>query len=198
MKNLTLQSAKDAHNVAHPPVFDSITATDSALEIFTDFKRTPALLVDASLSAEQAEALMQATHVRMKIVVDRREGVLGIVSLDDLNSQEMIKRISQGYRRSELKVTDFMKPMASLKAFSWDELKDATIRDVIHALENSGQQHCLVIDDHKQEIRGIISASDIARKLKLPLDIQRESSFARISHIIYQQVNQRSALVSHA
>lgn len=197
MKNLTLFSANKAKSIAHPPLFKAISANDSALEIFTDFTRTPALLVDASLSAEQAEALMQSTHVRMKIVVDKRDGVLGIISLDNLNSQEMIKRISQGYRRSDLKVTDFMQPLSNLKAFSWEQLQDASIQDVIETLQNSGQQHCLVIDDQQHEIRGIISASDIARKLKLPLDIQKESSFARISHVIYQQVHQRPLLVSN-
>ena len=195
MKHLHLFRADQAHHVAYPETVKTITTRDSALEIFTDFQHAPALVIDSTLSPQQAEIQMRTAHVRMKIVVDRDNQVLGIVSLDDLSNQEIIKRISQGYQRSELNVTDFMHPLSSLKAFSWEELQDASIQDVIDTLQNSGQQHCLVLDG--EEIPGLISASDIARKLKLPLDIHRESNFSRISHVIYHQIHPHPTVVSN-
>lgn len=194
MKPLHLLRADMAQKLAHPPVTQTLSTRDSALEIFTDFRQAPALIVEASLPALQAESMMKTAHVRLKLVVNKKTQVIGVVSLDDLNSQEVIKRISQGFDRADLKVADFMRPLSALKAFSWTELQQASIQDVIDALENSGQQHCLVVDSEREEIRGIISASDIARRLKLPIDINRESSFARISHVIYQQINPQQRL----
>ena len=198
MKHLQLFRANDANHLAHPAAIGALSTRDSALEVFTDFHTSPALIVNASLSVLQAESMMKTAHVRLKIVVDKGERVVGVVSLDDLSSQEVIKRISQGFNRSELKVADFMRPLSALRAFSWSELQDASIQDVIDSLEHSGQQHCLVVDRKEQEIRGIISASDIARKLKLPIDIHSESNFARISHVIYQQINPQRSLVNSA
>jgi hypothetical protein len=51
---------------------------------------------------------------------------------------------------------------------------------VIHHLKDSGQQHCLVVDKQANKIRGIFSASDISRKLKLPINVQDKSNFYKV------------------
>ena len=194
MKPLTLLPAAGQTSLAHPEHVKNITLDDPALAIFTDFRQSQALVVQAGASAAEAESRMREAHVRMKIVVDKANNVLGMVSLDDLNNQEMIKRISQGFHRSELKVSDFMRPLAALKAFRWQDIQQASIGDVVDALQANGEQHCLAVDNQRREIRGIISASDIARKLRLPVDIATESNFARLSHVIYQQIKPRNSL----
>ena len=189
MNKLHFYRADVSDELAHPVAVPTISTHSPALEVFTDFHTVTPLVIDSDTPALQAERLMQMAHVRLKIVVDKKEHFLGVVSLDDLNDQEVIKRISQGYRRAELLVSDFMRPRESLKAFAFSELETSTIQDVIDALEQSGEQHCLVVDLESHEIRGIISASDIARKLKLPIDIKKRSNFAEISHTIYCQVH---------
>jgi len=59
-------------------------------------------------------------------------------------------------------------------------VKKASISDVIDILQDNGEQHCLMIDREKHHIRGVFSASDISRKLHLPIDIQEKSSFYRV------------------
>jgi hypothetical protein len=57
-------------------------------------------------------------------------------------------------------------------------------------LKNSGDQHLLVVDETEigiKRIRGIISASDVSRKLRVGFDIMYEAkSFAEIEKIITQ------------
>jgi len=67
-----------------------------------------------------------------------------------------------------------------LHAFSYADIKKANINDVINTLKNYGLRHCLVIDRENHHIRGVISSSDIARKLQLPIEINTAKSFSRI------------------
>ena len=57
-------------------------------------------------------------------------------------------------------------------------------------LKNSGDQHLLVVDETDlgiRRVRGIISASDISRKLKVGFEVMYEAkSFAEIEKIITQ------------
>ena len=60
----------------------------------------------------------------------------------------------------------------------------ARIGDVIETLQSAGQQHCLVIDREQHAIRGVLSANDIARRLKLAVDVSTPNSFASIFKVI--------------
>ena len=143
------------------------------------------MVIEADTSAVEAQKFMLQSHVRLNIVVDENNHFLGLLSLDDLTSQEIIKHVSKGDSRDELLVTDFMKPKKELQAFNYSAIEKASIMDVVQALKLKGQQHCLVVDFEENKIRGIISASDISRKLKLPLDIRNNSSFVSIFNVLH-------------
>jgi CBS domain-containing protein len=185
MKKLDLYSVDNIDSLAWPTRPQLISVDSSALEVFTDFRITQPLIIEEHTSAIDAQKFMLQAHVRLKIVVDDDNNFLGLLSLDDLNSQEIIKQVSQGDCREELVVTDFMRPRKSLQAFNYAAIEKASIMDVIQALKSTGQQHCLVVDFKENKIRGIISASDISRKLKLPLDIGMNSSFVSIFNILH-------------
>lgn len=184
MAKLTLYDVDNVEELEWPDLDHEITMDSPALGIFTDFKEVKPLVIEGDTTAIDAQKLMQKAHVRLKVVVDGDTRFLGIVSFKELNSQEVIKRVSQGARRQELSVMDFMKPKNNLKAFAYSELEKATIKDVVDALKDNGQQHCMVIDHDQDRIRGVISASDIARKLRISLDITRDSSFVGIYNAI--------------
>jgi len=184
MKNLTFYDTTPFDELAWPALNKQINLASSALEIFTDFEKTQPMVVDSSMSAIDAEKLMQTEHIRLKFVVNNNNHLLGVVSLEDLNSQEIIKRISGGENREELSVTDFMRPRKGLKSFEYSDLSKASINDVIGALKDSGYRHCLVVDREQHKIRGIISASDIARTLQLQINIKGDSSFVGIFNAV--------------
>ena len=113
-----------------------------------------------------------------------RQGLI-VLSLDNLIGPEFMAKVVQGFKREELRVTDFMTPKDKLKAFDYSDVANSTIGNLIEALKERGQQHCLVIDRDTHKIRGLISASDIARKLKLSININSESSFSNIFNVLY-------------
>jgi CBS domain-containing protein len=185
MKKLDFYSVDNIDSLSWPAAPELISVDSSAVAVFTDFRLTQPMVIYADTLAIDAQNFMLQAHVRLKIVVDDSNHFLGLLSLDDLNSQEIIKHVSQGGSRDELVVTDFMKSKKDLQAFNFAALEKASIMDVIQALKTVGQQHCLVVDFEENKIRGIISASDISRKLKLPLDISMNSSFVSIFNVLH-------------
>ncbi len=186
MKSLNLYNTDEIDELAQPTETREITTDSPAMEVFTDFNEHRPLVLDATTLAVEAERLMQMAHVRLKFVVDKNNHFLGVVSLDDLNNQEIVKKTSQGFNRDELSITDFMRSRHELKAFDYAEVSRVKINDIVKALKDSGHQHCLVIDHEKHKIRGIFSASDMARKLRLPINIENRSSFAHVFKVLNQ------------
>lgn len=185
MKNLHFYEAIDVDRLVWPSDYHFISMQTSAMAVFTDFKQNQPTLIAADVPAVEAERLMRTEHVTTRMVVDEQDRFLGVVCLDDLDSQEVLKMVANGYQRSELRVSDFMRPKAALRSFDYAELEQATIKDVIEALQYSGQQHCLVVDRDNHAVRGIISAKDLAEKIQLPLDVQNRSSFVNVFNAIY-------------
>jgi len=185
MMKLDFFDIEATDDIAKPETVGSITKDSSALEVFTDFNVYMPLMLEEGSCAVEAEKQMQKAHVRLKLVVDKDENFVGVVSLDNLNNQEVIKRLSKGYSREELSIDEVMIPKEQLKAFDYDKSACATITNVIEALKENGQQHCLVLDRNAHKIRGIISASDIVRKLKLPVNIMTDASFLGIFNTVY-------------
>lgn len=180
MKVLEFFSPDPAAQLVWPDHSDSITLHSPALCVFTDFRQHQPLVINVQCHADQAERLMLQAHVRLKLVVDDHGAFVGLVSLADLDNQERIKKVAEGFSRKELTVADFMRPREGLRVLSFEQLSEAQVGDVVEALRNTPDQHCLIIDFRNHEIRGVISSSDIARRLQLPLDINRHSSFVGI------------------
>ena len=186
MKNLALYETESIDELAWPTDHQDLTVESPAIDVFTDFAVHKPLVIEASTSAHDALLLMQKTHVRLKLVVDSNNHFLGVVSLETLNRQEIVKKISEGYVKEDLQVTDFMQQKSALKAFDYKDILQAKIGDIVDSLQHSGFQHCLVIDREQHQIRGIFSASDITRKLHLPIDITNRSSFYNVYRAITQ------------
>lgn len=180
MKTLNFYNAEPADELVWPDQARQVALDSPALTIFTDFKEQTPLIIDVTTTAVEAEHLMKQEHVRMKMVVDKDGKFVGIVDSNDLNERELLKRIAKGNSRNDIMAADFMRRKKTLKALDYEEVEKSTVEDVIETLKRSGQQHCLVIDRKSHQIRGVISASDLARHLSLPIDINTDSSFLAI------------------
>lgn len=155
-----------------------------ALSLFTDFQRHEALVLEAAMPLADCRKLMEKSHMSLAMVADKAGHCIGIIGLDDLSDQNIVKKLAEGYSREELQVSDFMRPKSALKAFAYEELTDASIGDVVEALHSSGQQYCLVIERGQHRIRGVISAGELARRLHLPVTVQELPTFVSIFHAI--------------
>ncbi|MBU2924305.1 CBS domain-containing protein [Colwellia sp. 1_MG-2023] len=184
MKTLSLLDLDKIDQIATPEQFQDINMHSPAINIFTDFNQHKPLMIDASTLAVDAIKLMMKEHVHMKIVVTDEDEFLGVITSNEVSEQNIMAKIAQGFTREELLVSDVMITRASLNAFNFEELEKAKVSDVIEALKHYKVRHCLVLDQSHHHIRGVISSSDIARKLKLPITIDVATSFSKIFNSI--------------
>ncbi|MCX4187015.1 CBS domain-containing protein [Methylophaga sp. OBS4] len=180
MKKIHLMALDNVEHLVQPEDFNEITIDSPALTIFTDFKQHLPLVIDADTPAMQADYLMKKAHVRLKLVVDENNELIGTISLQELNGQHIQILQNQGIDREDINVRDLMIPRSQQKVVNYQQLVDATIGDVLDALQKNGTSHCLVVDKDQHQIRGIISASDIARRLHIPVEIATPTTFIDI------------------
>lgn len=180
MKKLKLYPVSTVDELAWPTESSDISLQTAALEFFTDFNRIEPLVIEATVPAVDAKKMMIKTHVRLKLVVNKANNFLGVISAEDLTDRKIVQRVAAGIPREDISVTDLMTPKKNLLALGLDEVEKSSISGVIELLKDYHQQHCLVIDRDAHKIRGIFSASDISRKLRLPIDIQERSNFYRV------------------
>jgi len=196
MKTLQLYSTDPIDTLEYPDASrGNLLLSSSALDIFTDFRKAEPLVVSIDTTIAHAKAVMQASHVHL-LLVENHGAFCGVVSMNDIEPQEILKQVSQGYDRSELTVREFLRGRATLKAFSLEELHGASVADIVRALQGSGEQHCLVIDRARHRIRGIIAASAVAKKLCLPVTFSKRPTFTEIFDAIHRPRHGESHLAA--
>ena len=182
MKTLTYVSTKSIEALTWPVTIENTNLYSPALSVFTDFKTAAPRVIEASTRAAELVRLMRKEHVRMKVVVDENNGFVGVVGLEDLSEEAFVMQVAKGYNRSELLVADLMRPKEDILALSYGSLKNADIESLLYSQKTNELQHLLVIDENTKAVRGLISASDVARQLKLDIDVTF-SSFRNIYKI---------------
>ncbi|MDO8908003.1 MAG: CBS domain-containing protein [Pseudohongiella sp.] len=187
MHTITLFPINSVAHMVQPDEFHDLDIHSPAIEFFTDFKKHRPLTIEGSTLAVDVEMLMRKAHVRMKLVVDADDEFIGAISTEDLSEQNFMIRIANGERLDEITVSDMMCPKKSILALDLQQLERSSISDIIESLKRSGQQHCLVVDRGHDHIRGLISASDVARRLHMPIRIERVPTFLEIFRSIHRQ-----------
>lgn len=180
MRHFELYEADRIDQLVRPENFQIVSGDSPASEVFTDFTIFEPLVIDASSGAVEAENMMRRLHVRLKLVIDEQGLFVGVIAFEDLSNELIIKKVANGFNREELQVADMMRKRQDLKVFDYSDIERMTVADVLAVLKQSGHQHCLVVERGKHQIRGVISASDIMRKLKIDISIQQPPKFAEL------------------
>ncbi len=149
-----------------------VRAESLAIEVMTDLRRTAAVTIGRFALIEEANRTMIGHGVRSLFVVDN-ERVLGIVTASDILGEKPLQATHQrGVRHDEVMVRDVMTPADRIDAIDLAEVLYATVGDIVETLKQSGRQHALVVDQAaggRQMVRGIFSATQIARQLGITL-----------------------------
>lgn len=152
--------------------------------VVTDFLYHKPLKLHPDVGVDEAIAAMRRAHVRSVLVVNGE--FRGIITVADLESRKVLSlATSSGQARTDLSIGDLMIPKAKLKGVPINVIETANIGSLLQTLKNEGHQHMLVVDPDSQRIRGIISASDIARRLHVSVEINhRATSFRELVEVI--------------
>jgi hypothetical protein len=155
-----------------------VTRDSPALEVMTDLLRTSPATIRPQAPIEGANQYMISRGVRLLLVVDERDTVLGIVTATDILGEKAMRvALELGVRRDQLGVGDLMTPARQVNVLALADVERARVGHVLETLRQAGRQHALVVDDEFQPpktlidpplrrvmVRGIFSLSQLARQ----------------------------------
>lgn len=185
---MTIMNLRNVETVDHlvwPGEFWDVGLRSSALTLFTDFRRHEPLVLDGWMRAVDAARFMAQSHAKLRLVVDHGGEFIGTITRDDLSEQRLLKQVAAGQNREDIQVLDLMTHRHELRAMAYRDISRATVADVLETLRSNGERHCLVVNQRAHEIRGLIAASDVARRLHRHLDFQVAPTFAEIYRAIH-------------
>ena len=154
----------------------SVTHASPAIEVMTDLSLVRAAVVHPATSLQQAEQMMILQGVRMLFVVAIAPVVEGLITVTDLHGDRQMKVVADRHLRfDELSVADVMSGLSTLDAIRFDDLRTATVGNLILTLQRFGRNHMLVVEAATaaapRRIRGLISRSQIERQLGVAIVI---------------------------
>lgn len=169
---------------------ETVGVDDPAIVVMTDLKKISAVTIRPEISIEIAGQRMKQRGVRMLLVTDDNEDIIGIITSTDTQGEKPIKIIQQrGGVYRDILVRDIMTGHEQLEVLCMDDVEKSVVGQVVATLNQSGRQHALVVDRHPgtqtQSLRGIFSAAQIARQLDMDLSAPRlAQTFADIERLI--------------
>jgi hypothetical protein len=124
--------------------------------------------------------------VRLRFIADLRDRILGLITATDILSEKVVQAMQdRRVPRKEVLVREIMTPRANLEAIGIEKLRGAKVGHVLSTLDRAGRQHAIVIETREapfheklltfpeasslQTVRGVFSATQIARQLGLRL-----------------------------
>jgi CBS-domain-containing membrane protein len=169
----------------HPYYFqvNPVKVGSSALEVMTDLKFMPAATCSYEIGVAEARQTMIARGVRLLLVTNQLAQVVGLITARDLAGSGAQHRSM--VHAPGATVFEVMTCAANIEVLEFDDVLHAHVGDIIETLKDSGRQHALVVDhqamDNHQKIRGIFSASQIARQLGIVTsDFDLAGTFAEL------------------
>ncbi len=161
-----------------------------ALTVMTDLTRVSPATIGPEAPIEAANRFMMMRGVRLLLVVDEREDVLGVISATDILGERPLRvATGRGLRRDELVVADVMTPAERVEVIALADIDGARVGHVVATLMHAGRQHALVVDSDAASgrlmVRGILSLSQVARQLGEPLQLSEVArTFAEIEAVL--------------
>jgi CBS-domain-containing membrane protein len=140
-----------------------------ALDVMTDLKQVTAITIDPEAAIEHAMRVMVRRNVRLLLVVNVDNEILGLITATDLLGEKPVQYMHEhGGSRADIQVRDLMTPHERLEVIEFEAVRTAKVGHVLATLRHSGRQHALVLDAEERDrprVRGIFSTSQLSRQL---------------------------------
>lgn len=155
-----------------------VTLESPALEVMTDLARVSPATIRPQAPLEGANQFMISRGVRLLLVVDVRDTVVGVLTATDVLGEKSLRvAVERGIKRDELTAGDLMTPAESVEVIALRDVEGARVGHVLETLRRAGRQHALVVEEEvaagpgprRAAVRGIFSVSQLARQLGLLL-----------------------------
>lgn len=167
----------------------TVKAHSPALDVMTDLSRIPAATIAADAQLHEANQSMILRGVRLLLVVGNEQKVVGVVTSADILGERPVQVAqNRGLKRGDLRVHDVMTPVESMDVLRLEDVVKAEVGHIVATLKEAGRAHALVVateSEGRQVLRGIFSASQIARQLGVQIATHEMArTFAEIEAVI--------------
>ena len=144
-----------------------VTPESPAVQVMTDLTRVAPATIRREAPLGAANQFMITRGVRLLLVTDDHESVLGVITASDILSERPMRvAIDRGLRRDELTVADVMTAAEQVEVIDFADVEAARVGHVLETLRRAGRQHALVVEPGARTmVRGIFSLSQVARQL---------------------------------
>lgn len=191
-RTLTTQPLTDAQTLLphHRRRDRTIRSASPALEVMTDLAQTRLITVHAETSIDDALALMIQAAVRLLMVVNERQQIVGLVTSRDLNGEKPIHFASrERVTRDAIRVADIMVRKAQMEVLQLRDVELARVGDIIQTLRASARQHAVVVEPNpggdELLLRGLFSITQIGRQLGIEIEPSGAvQSFAELESVL--------------
>ena len=172
-----------------PELPELVHLSSPAIEVMTDFQLVTPVTVEPQLSIDEALDKMKTAGVRLLLVTDDAEEVIGVITAKDIQGERPINIVQETrVSRSDITVKMIMTPQSATTVLNLVSVRNAQVGHIIETFRQLERQHMLVVDvDAKlkrQRICGLFSTSQIKKQLDVELseDVAPAHSLAEIQH----------------
>jgi CBS-domain-containing membrane protein len=188
-KPLAFRKLKAGAGYHQPSTYKPVQADSPAIEVMTDLQRVSAATTTADVPLAQATQTMVARSVRLLLVVNAVNEIVGLITARDTMGDRPIKFIQEHrIKHGDLKVQDCMTPIENIQVLAMSDVLRAEVGHIVATLKGVGRQHAMVVDTDaagEEHIRGIFSISQIGRQLGMPLQtFEVAKTFAEIEAML--------------
>ena len=119
---------------------------DPAINVMTDFKKVSVVSARARTSMDKAIAKMIRYGVRMLLVLDDNDQLVGLLTATDVLGEKPLRFLqNMGGTHDDIMVRDIMTTQRELEVMKMEAVQDATIGQIVASLKKSHRQHALVV-----------------------------------------------------
>lgn len=166
--SIPLEAGATCRRPPRPP--DWVQLDDPALSVFTDFLEVEPRTVGPDEPIDAALERMKAEGVRLLLVVDDSDAIIGLITATDIHGERPIQLTRERrVPRSALIVRDIMTPQAEISVLNMISVEDAAVGHILATLHALERQHTLVVETDatsgRQVVRGMFSTSQIQKQM---------------------------------
>jgi CBS domain-containing protein len=171
-----------AARVVEPASPGRVSLDDPAFSVMTDLREVSAATTRPEETIDQAHAVMIRRGVRLLFVLSGDGTLAGVITATDLLGDKPVRFMqSRGVAHAEILVEDIMTPASMLEALSLMDVAQMRVGHVVATLKEAGRKHLMVAEEGGRRVRGLFSASQVARQLGMEVQtFEVAQSFAEI------------------
>ncbi|HEX5363173.1 MAG TPA: CBS domain-containing protein [Gallionella sp.] len=148
---------------------EKVKLSDAATDVMTDLSKVSVVSVRAKTAMDKANAKMIKYGVRMLLVLDDNEQVVGLLTAADVMGEKPMRFLqNMGGTHDDIMVRDIMTTQRELEVLKVEDVRKATVGQIVSTLKKANRQHALVVAeaaDGRQSVCGLFSITQIARQL---------------------------------